>query len=107
VFNRRSTSTPVPSSTSTSSSEEPRKMRNLEELYDATQVIKDTTLFCFFADSEEMHAIEKNDTWKLTNLPENKKAIDVKWVYKMKKNAKGKVQRYKARLVIKCYKQRE
>jgi hypothetical protein len=25
----------------------------------------------------------------------------------MKKNAKGKVQRYKARLVIKCYKQRE
>jgi len=39
---------------------------------------------------EEIYAIEKNDTWKLTNLPENKKAIGVKWLYKKKKNAKGK-----------------
>jgi hypothetical protein len=39
----------------------------------------------------EIHAIEKNDTLKLTNLPENKKAISVKWIYKMKKNAKGEV----------------
>ena len=87
-------------------------MRNLEELYDATQVIEDTTLFYFFANSdplsfnevvteeklieaidEEMHAIEKNDTWKLTNLLDNKKAIGVKWIYKTKKNAKGEVQR--------------
>jgi len=101
-------------------------MRNLEELYDATQVIEDTTLFCFFTDNdplsfnevvteekqidamdEEIHAIEKNDTWKLTNLLENKKAIGVKWVYKTKKNAKGEVQRFKARLVAKGYKQRE
>jgi hypothetical protein len=53
---------------------------------------------------EEIHAIEKNDTWKLTNLLENKKAIGAKWVYKTKKNAKGEVQRYKARLVAKGYK---
>lgn len=82
VFNRRNTpgassSTPAAAS---SSSEEPRRMRNLDELYDATQVIEDTTLFCFFADNdplsfnkaiteekieamdEEMHVIEKNDT---------------------------------------------
>jgi hypothetical protein len=117
VFNRRNT----PSSSS--SSEGSRRTRNLDELYDATQVMKDTTLFCFFADSdplsfneaiteekwieamdEEIHAIEKNDTWKLTNLLENKKAIGVKWVYKTKKNAKGEVQRYKARLVAKGYK---
>ena len=98
VFNKRNTpgassSTPP----STTSSEGPRRMRNLEELYDATQVMEDTTLFCFFTDSdplsfneaiteekwikamdEEIHAIEKNDTWKLTYLPENKKAIGVK-----------------------------
>ena len=86
-------------------------MRNLEDLYDVTQVMEDTTLFCFFAYSdpnsfdeaikeekwittmdEEIHAIEKNDIWKLTNLPENKKAIGVKWIYKTKKNAKGEVQ---------------
>jgi len=97
VFNRKNT--PESSSTppSSSSSEGPRRMRNLEELYDATQVMEDTTLFCFFANNdllsfneavteekwieamdEEIHVIEKNDTWKLTNLPENKKAIGVK-----------------------------
>jgi hypothetical protein len=43
-----------------------------------------------------MHAIEKNDTWKLTYPPESKKAIGVKWVYKTKKNAKEEVQKYKA-----------
>jgi hypothetical protein len=98
-------------------------MRNLEELYDAIQVMEDTTIFSFFADNdplnfneavteekwievmnEEIHVIEKNGTWKLTNLLENKKAIGVKWVYKTKKNAKGEVQRYKARLVVKGYK---
>ncbi|KAJ6999979.1 hypothetical protein NC653_010672 [Populus alba x Populus x berolinensis] len=56
---------------------------------------------------EEIHAIDKNDTWKLTDLPENKKAIGVKWVYKTKKNAKGEVQRYKASLVTKGYKLRK
>ena len=95
-------------------------------MFDATQVIEDTTLFCFFAVSdplsfneaiteekwievmdEEMHVIEKNDTCKLTNLLENKKAIGVKWIYKTKKNAKGEVQRFKARLVAKVYKQKE
>jgi hypothetical protein len=127
VFNRRNTSesSSIPASTS-SSSEGPRRMRSLEELYDATQVMEDTTLFCFFANTdplsfneavteekwieamdEEIHTIEKNDTWKLTYLPENKKAIGVKWVYKTKKNVKGEVQRYKARLVAKGYKQRE
>jgi transposase InsO family protein len=44
VFNRRNTL----ESSSASSSEGPRRMRNLDELYDATQVMEDTTLFCFF-----------------------------------------------------------
>uniref|UniRef100_A0A803PC26 Reverse transcriptase Ty1/copia-type domain-containing protein n=1 Tax=Cannabis sativa TaxID=3483 RepID=A0A803PC26_CANSA len=39
-------------------------------------------------------------------LPQGYKPI-VKWVYKEKKNAKGKVERYKARLVEKGYSQRE
>lgn len=54
VFNMRNT--PESSSTppSTSSSEGPIRMRNLEELYDATQVMEDTTLFCFFAKSDPL-----------------------------------------------------
>jgi predicted RNA binding protein YcfA (HicA-like mRNA interferase family) len=38
---------------------------------------------------EEIKAIKKNDTWELTTLPHGKKAIGVKLVYKLKKNAKG------------------
>jgi len=81
VFNRRNTLESSSTPSSASSLEGPRRMRNLDELYDVTQVMEDTTLFCFFADSdplnfneavteekwteamdEEIHAIEKNDT---------------------------------------------
>lgn len=34
---------------------------------------------------EKIHAIEKNDTWELTSLPEGKTTIGVKWVYKTDK----------------------
>ena len=56
---------------------------------------------------EEIKAIKKNDTWELVTLPIGKKTIGVKWVYKLKKIAKGKVERYKARLVVKGYSQRQ
>nr|GFA32498.1 retrovirus-related Pol polyprotein from transposon TNT 1-94 [Tanacetum cinerariifolium] len=55
---------------------------------------------------DEIKSIEKNDTWELTTLPKNQKAIGVKWVYKAKKNAKSEVEKYKARLVEKDYKQK-
>ncbi|MCI95960.1 retrotransposon protein putative Ty1-copia subclass, partial [Trifolium medium] len=35
---------------------------------------------------EELQSIEKNQTWKLVNLPDKKKKIDVKWVFKVKLN---------------------
>jgi hypothetical protein len=41
---------------------------------------------------EEIHAIEKNDTWELTTLPEGKQPIGVKWVYKTKYNPSGEVE---------------
>lgn len=50
---------------------------------------------------EEMTTIEKNKTWKLIDLPKEKEAIGVKWVYRVKCNADRKVQKYKARLVAK------
>ena len=56
--------------------------------------------------NEEIHAIEKNDTWELTTLPEGKKPIGVKWVYKTKYNPNGEIDRFKARLVAKGYKQK-
>eukprot|EP00253_Pinus_taeda_P015635 PITA_15635 len=53
---------------------------------------------------EEIGAIEKSKTWELVDLPEGKDAIGVKWVYKTKRNAEGKIDRHKARLVVKGYK---
>lgn len=48
---------------------------------------------------EEMKSLHENGTWELTDLPENKKPIGCKWVYKIKTNENGVVTRYKARLV--------
>ena len=55
---------------------------------------------------KEIKTIKKNDTWELASLPKGNKAINVKWVYKAKKKAKGEVKRYRARLVAKGYSQR-
>ena len=54
---------------------------------------------------EEIDAIEKNKTWQLVERPINKEIIGVKWVYRVKHNSDGSVQRNKARLVAKGYSQ--
>lgn len=54
---------------------------------------------------EELASIERNDTWDLMELPTGKKVIGLKWVYKTKFDAQGKVQKFKARLVAKGYAQ--
>jgi hypothetical protein len=54
---------------------------------------------------EEMAALDANATWELVALPEDKKTIGCKWVYKVKHNVDGSVNRYNARLVAKGYAQ--
>ncbi|KAK9076083.1 hypothetical protein SSX86_004416 [Deinandra increscens subsp. villosa] len=51
----------------------------------------------------ELEAIKKNNTWTLVQLPTNQKAIGLKWVFKLKKDANGEVTKHKARLVAKGY----
>ena len=55
--------------------------------------------------NEEMHALCKNETWDLVPASPQKKAIKFRWIYKVKYNAYGSVNRYKARLVAKGYAQ--
>jgi hypothetical protein len=46
--------------------------------------------------TNKITALEQNRTWDLVHLPQNKSAIGCKWVYKVKFQADGKVERYKA-----------
>jgi hypothetical protein len=52
-------------------------------------------------------SIRENETWDLVDLPKGHKAIGLKWVYKLKKDADGKVIKHKARLVAKGYVQEQ
>ncbi|WVZ09086.1 hypothetical protein V8G54_022432 [Vigna mungo] len=52
---------------------------------------------------EELTSIEKNRTWTLVNLPDYKKAIEVKWIFKTKYKPDGKIAKLKARLVAKGF----
>ncbi|CAJ2645977.1 unnamed protein product [Trifolium pratense] len=55
---------------------------------------------------EELRSIEKNQTWKLVDLPDKKKKIDVKWVFKVKLNPDGTISKHKARLVARGFLQK-
>ena len=54
---------------------------------------------------EEIKMIEKNHTWELMQKPEDKEIIGLKWVYKIKYNEDGTIQKHKARLIAKGYSQ--
>ncbi|GKC32579.1 retrovirus-related pol polyprotein from transposon TNT 1-94, partial [Tanacetum coccineum] len=50
---------------------------------------------------------EKNQTWELTDLPEGKNVISLKWIFKTKYLVDGSVQKYKARLVVRGFTQQQ
>ena len=58
------------------------------------------------AAASEMTNHWSNGTWELVELPPGAKVIDSKWVFDIKRNADGSIERYKARLVAKGFSQR-
>ena len=57
--------------------------------------------------NEEYKFMQDNQVWDLIPLPEGKKPIGCKWIFKTKRVSEGNVERYKARLVTKGFTQRE
>ncbi|CAA7407752.1 unnamed protein product [Spirodela intermedia] len=55
--------------------------------------------------NDEMHILERNNTWELVPLPKNKQTVNSKWIYSINVNADESVERYKTRLVAKRYTQ--
>lgn len=55
--------------------------------------------------NEEYDALVKNRTWTLVKPPTGQKIIDNRWVFKVKQNTDGSIERYKARLVVRGFTQ--
>jgi hypothetical protein len=54
----------------------------------------------------EYQALKDNKTWHLVPRSDVKNVVDLKWVYKIKRNGDGSIDRHKARLIAKGFKQR-
>ena len=51
----------------------------------------------------EMGSMYENKVWTLVNLPNDRQAIENKWIFKRKTNGDGSVTTYKARIVAKGF----
>ena len=56
---------------------------------------------------EELDQFQKNDVWKLEELPKGNKAVGAKWVLRNKLDEAGKVARNMPKLIAKGYSQQE
>ena len=54
-----------------------------------------------------MKSMSSKDVWDLEEIPKGAKTVGCKWVYKIKYDSKGNIEKYKARLVAKGFTQRE
>ena len=56
---------------------------------------------------DELSSMDKNSVWELVDLLPDRKAIENKWVFKVKRKANGLIDKYKAHLVAKGFTQQE
>ena len=55
---------------------------------------------------EEIRMVEKNNTWELVAIPREREVVSLKWIYKIKLNKEGDIQKHKARLVARGFTQK-
>ena len=58
------------------------------------------------AAQDKIQSLVENSTFELARLPPGRKAIGSRWVFRVKRNADGSIERYKGRLVAKGFSQR-
>ena len=51
----------------------------------------------------EMRSMYKNKVWTLIDLPKDRRAVEIKWIFKRKTDADSSVTIYKARIVAKRF----
>ena len=103
-------------------STEPKRVRTIADIYENSEEIEADEELLFLGTEEpnnymqamkdknwklamerEIESIKKNGTWKLTKPPTDQKVIGLKWIFKLKKDADGRIVKYEARLVAKGY----
>ena len=56
--------------------------------------------------NSEIKSILQNYTWEMVNLPPSSKPLGYKWIFKKKMISNGLIDKYKARLIVKGYRQK-
>ena len=54
---------------------------------------------------EELQSLTENDVWDVVPKPAGRKVVDGRWVFRVKGNAQGELERFKARYVAKGFSQ--
>ena len=54
-------------------------------------------------EEDELRSMSTNKVWDLVEISDGVKLVGCKWVYKTKRDSKGKDERFKARLVAKGF----
>ena len=57
--------------------------------------------------TEEYQSIMKNDVWDIVPKLENKSVVSSKWIYNIKHDANGSIEKYKAIFVARGFSQKE
>ncbi len=76
-------------------SDEPRNMNEVLNSPDKKKWME--------AIKSELESIKENKVWSVVKRPNDKSIIQTRWIFKIKRNADNKPEKYKARLVAKGY----
>ncbi|GJS17582.1 zinc finger, CCHC-type containing protein [Tanacetum coccineum] len=85
---------------------EPRKGKRDPRTYNEAMQSRDSAFWKETID-DEIGSIMENNTWVLSDLPPGCKPLGCKWIFKRKIKVDGTIDKFKARLVIQGFRQKE